>query len=251
MKRKLLFLLVLLSCVACKKKMSDYPLSNMREIATFEVKYYHNVKANIVITHTGTINQTERTIEIHLPVDADLKHICPFMNVSPKTIVTPASLEEVDFSNGPVEYVVTAESGKKAYYIATAYTDFIYEDASMLRLYLMNIPADTTHTIDPEEPTSGFSARPESYLDGAKIQALLPHGSGYDLSGQATYLDMTASSHGCTVEVSEAGDESDYRPFVNKDVVDYTSGNVIFKVTSQSGKVVRYHAEVREKIEEG
>ena len=58
----------------------------------------------------------ENTIELEVPASADLKRIKPFIDISPKATVKPANLEEVDFSKGPIDYIVTAESGDQRTY---------------------------------------------------------------------------------------------------------------------------------------
>ncbi len=228
--------------------MDDYPLANLRAIAAFGFDYYHNSDANIFIRHDGVIDETNRYITVSVPCDADLAHLKPTIKLSPWTTCSPATLEEVDFSKGPVEYEVTAQSGKKAYYIVEVDTTFRYEDAILLRLFLSDIPLAglDSSQINADDPTSGRSAIPDSYSDGALITLLLEQGSGYDLTQQRTHIDLSASSHRATIEVAEFADEANYRPFHDLDTINY-SDTVIYKVTAEGGKVIRYRAVVREK----
>ena len=239
---------VVLLCLSCSKTIDDYPLANLRAISSFDFNYYHNSGSNIFIQHSGTVDEYNRSITVSVPTDADLTHLRPTIKLSPWTTCKPGNLEEVDFSHGEVEYEVTAQSGKKAYYSVLVTSDYIYQDAILLRFFLSDIPLSDTATTDPDDPTSGRSATPESYADGAQITLLLEHGSGYDLTRQRTHLDMSASSHHCRIEVAELNDETNYRPFSDLDIIDY-SDTVIFRVTAESGKVVRYRTVVREKEE--
>ena len=235
----------------CSKTKDDYPLANLRAIASFSFKYYHNSDCNIFVEHEGEVDETNRHISVHVPLDTDLTRLRPTIALSPWTVCSPASLEPVDFSKGPVEYVVTAQSGKTAYYTVEVIPDYIYQDAVMLRLYLTDIPADAEDAdYDSEDPTSGKSATPDTYEDGAGLEILLERGSGYDLGRQRTHIDLSPSSRHATVEVSQTGDEAGYQTFNDLDAIDYTAEKVIFRITSQSGKVVRYYVTVREKGEE-
>lgn len=245
--RPVLFAALLL-LLGCAKTMDDYPLANLRAISSFAFEYYHNATCGIHINHEGVVDETNRYITVSVPTDADLTSLRPSIKLSPWTTCKPASLEAVDFSKGAVEYEVTAQSGKKAYYTVEVKADFIYEDAILLRMFLSDIPLANATEKDPDDPTSGRSAIPDSYADGALITMLLEHGSGYDLTKQRTHLDLSASSRHCSIEVAEGNDESSYRVFHDLDTVNY-SDTVIFRLTAESGKVVRYHAVVREKEE--
>ncbi|MBQ9339990.1 MAG: hypothetical protein IJS13_06630 [Paludibacteraceae bacterium] len=250
--KKLLFshVLLLLAAftVSCRKTIDDYPLANLRAISSFDIEYYHNSGSNIFIHHYGVIDETNRYITVSVPTDADLSHLRPSIKLSPWTTCHPGNLDEVDFSNGEVEYEVTAQSGKKAYYRVLITADYVYQDANLLRLFLSDIPLANAEDIDPDDPTSGRSATPDSYMDGALVQLLLENGSGYDLTRQRTHLDVSASSHKCSIEVAEFNDESNYRPFHDLDTINY-SDTVIYRITAESGKVIRYRAVVREKTE--
>jgi len=244
----LFFLVVVLSVLAgCKKTREDYPLSNLRAIAKFNIDYYHNSACNVFIQHEGIIDEYNRTITVSVPTDADLSRLKPTIGLSPWTTCSPATLEAVDFSNGPVEYTVTAESGKKAYYTVTITNDYLYTDAKLLRLYLCDIPASEGE-YDPEDPTSGKSASPKEYSDNVLTEMLLEPGSGYDLSAQRTHVDLSSSSHGAMVEVKALSD-ADYHEYTDNEIIDF-SDTVVFRVTPQSGTAIRYRFVVREKLEE-
>ena len=244
----ILFIIAVGLLVSCSKTIDDYPLANLRAISSYDFNYYHNSGSNIFIQHNGTVDEYNRHITVSVPTDADLSHLKPSIKLSPWTTCKPGNLEDVDFSKGEVEYEVTAQSGKKAYYTVLVTPDFIYQDANLLRFFLSDIPLANATDIDPDDPTSGRSATPDSYSDGAQITLLLEHGSGYDLTCQRTHLDMSASSHRCKIEVAELNNEAAYRPFNDLDFINY-SDTVIFRITAESGKVVRYRTVVREKEE--
>lgn len=252
-KQKRFRLLVFFTTVAllcsCKKTIDDYPLANLRTIVSFNFDYYHNSDCGVYIQMEGVVDEVNRVITVSVPADADLTRLRPTIALSPWTTCSPQNLETVDFSDGPVEYEVTAQSGKKAYYTVTVTPDYIYQDASMVRLVLSDIPVSSDTQPDPMDPTSGLSGTPDKYSDGAVLDISLPQGwsSLYDMSAQRTHLDMSASSHGCTIEVDDSGDGgANYRAFTDMDAIDYTYP-VVFRITSQSGKTVRYTVMVKEK----
>ncbi len=242
----LLLAIVLLS--GCKKTIDDYPLANLRAIVSFNFDYYHNSDCGVYIQMEGVVDEVNRVVTVSVPADADLTRLRPTIVLSPWTTCSPKNLQAVDFSDGPVEYEVTAQSGKKAYYTVTVTPDYVYQDASMVRLVLSDIPVSPDVQPDPLDPTSGLSGTPDKYSDGAVLDIFLPQGWGgiYNMSAQRTHIDMSASSHGCTIEVDDNG--AGYRAFADMDVIDYTSP-VVFRITSQSGKVVRYTVTVKEKEE--
>jgi len=246
--KTMFFLVIVLSALAsCKKTREDYPLSNLRAISKFNIDYYHNSTCNVFIQHEGIIDEFNRTITVSVPTDADLSKLKPTIGLSPWTTCSPATLETVDFSKGPVEYTVTAESGKKAYYLVTVTNDYLYTDAKLLRLYLCDIPA-SPEEYDPEDPTSGKSASPKEYTDNVLTEMLLEIGSGYDLTAQRTHVDLSSSSHGAIVEV-KALKEEDYHTYKDNEIIDF-SDTIVFRVTPQSGTAIRYRFVVREKKEE-
>lgn len=246
---RLIATIIPLLITSCKKTMDDYPLANLRAISSFDIEYYHNSSANIFIHHKGVIDETNRYITVSVPTDADLTCLRPSIKLSPWTSCNPSNLEEVDFSNGEVVYEVTAQSGKKAYYNVLITPDFVYEDAILLRLYLCDIPLSPTDITDSDDPTAGRSVTPNAYTDGSELIMLLESGSGYDLSTQRTHLDLSASSHRCMIEVAENNDETAFRTFNDMDVINYTD-TVIFRLTAENGKSVRYKVIVKEKEEE-
>ena len=58
-------------------------------------------------------------IKVEVLASVNLKGIKPFIEVSQKAKVKPASSEEMDFSKGPVDYIVTAENGEQRIYEVT------------------------------------------------------------------------------------------------------------------------------------
>ena len=232
----------------CKKTIDDYPLSNLRAISSFVFEYYHNAESNVPLTCEGEIDETNRCITVSVPHDADLTRLCPTIKLSPWTTCNPASLVVRDFSQGPVEYEVTAQSGKKAYYIVEVKADIQYTDASLVRLYLADIPSSPeSTTFDTTDPLSGKSATPESYEDKALLPITFKFGTPqlYDFTAQRVYVDLSPLSTHATIEVSEQSLDGDYRSFTQLDKVNLTD-TVYFRITSETGKVVRYQAFVKE-----
>ncbi len=244
----LLAALVMVSLCGCEKTINDYPLSNLRAIWSFVFEYYHNAECNVPLTCEGEIDEVNRVITVSVPHDADLTKLCPTIKLSPWTTCSPASLVARDFSQGPIEYEVTAQSGKKAYYTVEVKADLEYTDASLVRLYLADIPSDPeSTTFDVTDPLSGKSATPESYEDGAKLPIKFKYGtlSLYDFSAQRIYIDLSPLSTHATIEVSDESIDGSYRLFTQLDKVDLTS-DVFIRVTSETGKVVRYQVFVIE-----
>ena len=122
---------------ACTQPNEFTPNFGMRTITKFEVQPANN-PANISVSHIGIINEQNRTITISLPKSADLSNIKPTIQVAPYASVSPASLESVDMSD-TIEYVVTAQNGKKAYYTLICKKDFLYSGATLMYVTLKNV----------------------------------------------------------------------------------------------------------------
>lgn len=240
-------LLVLFIAVGCKKNRGDYPLSNLRAISGFSFEYYHNAGSRVLLTCEGEIDEVNREIKVSVPHDADLTHLCPTIKLSPWTTCSPGSLVTRDFSQGSVEYEVTAQSGKKAYYLVTVTADLYYEDASLVRLYLADIPSSPdSRTFDPTDPLSGKSGTPDSYNDKANLIITFAYGTMelYDLSEQRIYLDLSPMSTNAKMEVSESL-EGPWQAFAQLDKVNLND-DVYFRITSETGHAVRYRVHVKE-----
>ena len=67
---------------------------------------------------TATIDHNLKTITAILPGGTNLNNLSPYIEVSEKAGITPASFTVVDFT-APVTYTVTAEDGSAASYLAT------------------------------------------------------------------------------------------------------------------------------------
>ena len=68
---------------------------------------------------TGVINPENNTIRITVPFGTDVKTLAPFLEISDKAAVTPASESEQNFTT-PVTYTVTAENGAAQEWIVIA-----------------------------------------------------------------------------------------------------------------------------------
>lgn len=76
------------------------PLSNECSIISF-----------VADGKTGVINEGMRTIHCVLPPNVSNKSVNPIIKCSPGAIISPSSGQNQDFSNGYIEYTVTAEDG--------------------------------------------------------------------------------------------------------------------------------------------
>lgn len=223
--KRILFLfstaLVLLFVLGgCKKTIDDYPLSNLRAISHFSVETYHNTAANIFTIHDGVIDEANKTIVVDLPYDADLAHLRPTIELSPWSKVSPASLQEVDFSQGDsLDYVVTAQSGKRAVYTVYITRNFVYKDAEIYGVYLTDLKDDTGET---------------RYTRFTTTEANLWIPASEDRSALITHIDLSYASHRATIEVDESGVGTNYRTFTNDTAIDYSSNIIKFRVTAEN-----------------
>ncbi|MDD4589854.1 MAG: hypothetical protein PHG06_05405 [Parabacteroides sp.] len=231
-------LLISVSIAGCSKTMDDYPSANLRAISAFEFEYYHNSDCNIHILHEGEVDETNRIITISVPTDADLTHLRPTITLSPWTTCSPKTLEAMDFTS-PVDYTVTAQSGKIAVYTVHVTTEYIYKNADLFRFYLLDITNDNG---EPMYVTNNV------YNDGAVINVKVPKGT--DISSQHTHLSLSPASMRATLEICESGNDVNYKTFTDGDAVDYRIAPVIFRITAEGGLVNRYKINVTE-VEDG
>ncbi len=92
---------------ACKKEMTK---SSLKNIISFTIPQQND---------SATIDNTSKTIKINVAYNADLTKLTPTITVSPKAKIVPASGSVVDFSQGPVNYTVTAEDNTSQTYAVT------------------------------------------------------------------------------------------------------------------------------------
>ena len=64
----------------------------------------------------ATIDQTAKTVTAVLPTKADIGNLIPYIEVSEKATVSPASGTAISFT-APVNYIVTAEDGTEVVYV--------------------------------------------------------------------------------------------------------------------------------------
>ena len=117
----------------------------------------------------------DSTISVNVRSGTNLATLKPEITVSPKASISPASLEEVDFSNGPVVYTVTAENGRTQQWIVSVTVEKIYE----ANILTFSIPDQIG----------------ESVFENANIYIEVP--VGYDLTSVIPSLTITK---GTTVE---------------------------------------------------
>ncbi|MDA3890449.1 MAG: DUF5018 domain-containing protein [Salinivirgaceae bacterium] len=80
---------------------------------------------------------TDNSVSIEVKLGTNLSNLKPEITVSPKATISPASGDEVDFSNGLVIYTVTAENGTELLYKVSVNTPKIYE-ANILTFIIPN-----------------------------------------------------------------------------------------------------------------
>lgn len=102
--------------------------SESGDIKKYEVKASNenaSSENNILDFSIGNIKGEieNNNISIRVPKTLDLKKIQPKIEISTNAKVYPESFEEVDFSQGSLEYTVTAQNGEKQIYIVTLTLD--------------------------------------------------------------------------------------------------------------------------------
>lgn len=226
---------ILLSCLlllfeGCSKDIDDFPKSNLRAISKFTIQPYLNGANHIFVEHQGKIDEVNKEIQVSLPAEADLKGLRPNIELSPWTTVSPGNLTPIDFDR-PVELTVTAESGKTAVYTVKVTQDYLYTYAELYSVTLPDLK-DSKGI-----PLYGTFA---NYNDNVETKINVPEGT--DLTQLKLQIDPTAGTRHATYEVSEDEGRS-YQPFSGTGIVN-CSQTVIFKITSQSGKSVRYKVSI-------
>jgi hypothetical protein len=87
--------------ISCSSEDSDVPtvnsLSSTKSIITFSIN-----------STSGTINASTKSITLKLPIGTAIDNLAPFITISSKATISPASGTTQNFSN-PVSYFVTAE----------------------------------------------------------------------------------------------------------------------------------------------
>ncbi|MBO4519097.1 MAG: hypothetical protein J5704_03570 [Paludibacteraceae bacterium] len=220
--------------MGCKRSAADYPLSNLRAIASFNLEFYHNAQANIHVTHEGEIDETNRMIYLSVPADADLTCLRPTIELSPWTTCEPKSLQVVDFSNGDsLDYVVKAQSGKIAVYTVYIKKDYVYTKAELICAY-------TPDLLDGNgEPRKALFATPK---DGEKGTLSLPEGT--DVSALRLHIDISNASYHSTIEICTHADKSVFEPYVDYSTYDLSENIAFIRITPEEGKALTYELDI-------
>jgi hypothetical protein len=90
--------------------------SNDADIISFAVK-----------RQIGETIFNDTTVTVEVRSGFNVASLSPDITVSPKATISPASKDDVDFSNGPVIYTVTAENGRQQEWVVTVTEEKIYE----------------------------------------------------------------------------------------------------------------------------
>jgi len=191
------------------------PKTNVRSIVSFVLNPAQNY-GNVLVTHTGTIDQSGKIITLKLPKDLRLDSIVPQLIISPWASVSPNNLDYVDLRPDTVEYTVTAESGKKTVYAVVKDLSYQYTNNNVL--------------------AASFS----DFIDGntnlpIRLLMIYPYKftvTGVNISAVNINLELSPDSHNSVITVSENGSTT-YRPFTNP--VNFTVP-VTFRIKSEDGK---------------
>jgi len=177
-------------CLACKK---DEPAkSSEKEILSFTIAGQ---------TGTTVINAEAATIAIAVPDSILLDSIIPSISISEKATIEPASGQVVDFSQGAVNYTVTAEDNSTKVWEVTV-TNILSSEAEIL-----------SFAVNPVSFQRG-----ETVFDGQDIYFKVYYGASLT-SLRAT---ITVSEHATVFPESGAA-------------VDFSSGIAEYVVTAQDG----------------
>ena len=232
MKTTFYLICLIVACMlgGCQEDREEMPPSNLRAIQYFRFQPYHN-EGQFLTTFTGSIDETNKRITVKLPATVDLTALRPQIVLSPWTTVHPQSLEAVDFSQGPVEYTVTAESGKTAVYEVVIDPTFKFSGAIMFGVWVNNIIDPLTNM--PLRSTFSSST-------GRNYDIKLPVNSPYD--ALELEFENDQNSFNCTVEMSSQGDSGPWVPFASP--VDFSQNpdrRMWFRFTSENGSTINVY----------
>ncbi len=176
--------------------------SDSANILTF---YLKRQKAPAIIS--------DSTVTIEVKVGTSLVALTPEITISPKAYITPANMEAMDFSAGPVTYVVTSESGKAKHWTVTVTIEKIYE-ANILSYTIPNqvgVSIFEASTINIEVPV-GYdltSVVPTlTVSEGATVEPQSGVAVNFSTTGYVDYLVTTT-----------AGSKKSWRVFVTEEVI--------------------------------
>jgi len=186
---KLLFilfnLLAVLSITSCKE---SPPQSSEKEILSFSVPWQTNEA--VILSYPGTIF-------VQVDTNTNLTEIIPVITVSENAIISPASGEVTGFSNGPVDYLVTAQDNSTKKWTVTVEKQKS-DDAEIIRFYLSRqksdpVFADSTITVEMKVGTYLSALKPEISVS-AKASVQPASGEAADFSTDTVIYTVTAQS---------------------------------------------------------
>jgi hypothetical protein len=115
---------------------------------------------------TATIDHNLKTIAAVMPAGSNLSALTPYIEVSDKASVSPASGSSVDFT-APVNFTVTAEDGSTAVYVASITLDAAGPEV------LGNL-MNANRTLPDRNPGIDYIVDGMLYLDGNALLTLEP-----------------------------------------------------------------------------
>jgi hypothetical protein len=122
---------------------------------------------------TSVLNETNKTIEVSMPVGTDLSALIPVITLtgSGTPTVSPASLVAQDFSKGPVVYTVTAQDGS-----TQDYTVVVKEAPRAIgnELTALTINGQVASTDGTPNPVVSGTTSTVTVPVGTDVRALIP-----------------------------------------------------------------------------
>jgi hypothetical protein len=160
-----------------------------------------NILTFIIENQVGEtiIDQLQSSVTVTMPYGQNLTALSPFIQISAGATIIPASGESVDFSQGAVNYTVTAENGTDIQVWSVNVMTLPNSEAILLTFNIQNQVGETTINI-------------ESLL----VEVLMPEGS--NLAALAPSITV---SNGATVNPASGA------------TVDFSQGSVNYTVTAE------------------
>jgi hypothetical protein len=180
-----------------KKKSIKYRYSIIKAIASIALLALFScqkessekrVTAFSLVSVTGTIDETRKTIDVELPYGTDITALKPVIQTSGKTKITPAADKPQDFTQ-PVVYTVAAADGSTARYTVTV-TIAPNTEALILAFAFEGLPAEAVGVINEAAHTISVAVP-----FGTDVTALQPD---IALSGEATVSPLSGAAQDFT-----------------------------------------------------
>jgi hypothetical protein len=163
----------------------EHQKSNAAEILAFYLKRQN--KPAVI---------SDSTVAIEVKLGTDLTSLAPEIQISPQAVIFPESGEPVDFSQGSVSYVVTAENGIQKNWVVSVTTEKVY-NADIISYTIPNQASpsvfnNATITIEVPADYNLTSVVPEILVsDEATIEPASGVAVDFSETGYVDYLVTT------------------------------------------------------------